>query len=203
MKSQSIYRSKRTIPIALMLIFVMVGCTGQLPLPTQPPAASATVESSPPTQDPAASPTEPGVEPTASSQPTTDENVLYRDDFTNLASGWPSADFGDYYIGYHEPEYYHVEIKTPNAKAPVKTAIDLPHGFDGKIARHRLMTNSRKRISSPNDPAILANNATPIPGGCKLAGSVSGNNRWIAITAIISNPPQHDPSAKASSGRSC
>ena len=124
MKSQSIYRSKWTIPIALMLIFVMVGCTGQLPVPTEPPAASATVESSPPTQDPAASPTEPGVEPTASSQPTIDENVLYRDDFTNLASGWPSADFGDYYIGYHEPEYYHVEIKTPNAKAPVVSIPD-------------------------------------------------------------------------------
>src|SRR5690606_10840010 len=45
--------------------------------------------------------------------------LLYLDDFTNLASGWPSADFGDYFIGYHEPEYYHVEIKTPNAKAPV------------------------------------------------------------------------------------
>jgi len=116
MKSQSIYRSKWTIPIALMLIFVMVGCTGQLPVPTEPPAASATVESSPPTQDPAASPTEPGVEPTASSQPTIDENVLYRDDFTNLASGWPSADFGDYYIGYHEPEYYHVEIKRRTPK---------------------------------------------------------------------------------------
>jgi len=102
----------------------MVGCTGQLPVPTEPPAASATVESSSPTQDPAASPTEPGVEPTASSQPTIDENVLYRDDFTNLASGWPSADFGDYYIGYHEPEYYHVEIKTPNAKAPVVSIPD-------------------------------------------------------------------------------
>jgi hypothetical protein len=45
--------------------------------------------------------------------------VLYQDDWTNKATGWPEADFGDYFIGYHEPEYYHVEIKTANARAPV------------------------------------------------------------------------------------
>jgi len=50
--------------------------------------------------------------------------VLYQDDFTNKATGWPEADFGDYFIGYHEPEYYHVEIKTPNAKAPVVSIPD-------------------------------------------------------------------------------
>jgi hypothetical protein len=50
--------------------------------------------------------------------------VLYQDNFTNKATGWPEADFGDYFIGYHEPEYYHVEIKTPNAKAPVVSIPD-------------------------------------------------------------------------------
>jgi hypothetical protein len=50
--------------------------------------------------------------------------VLYQDDFTNKATGWPEADFGDYFIGYHEPEYYHVEIKTANAKAPVVSIPD-------------------------------------------------------------------------------
>ncbi len=50
--------------------------------------------------------------------------LLYEDDFTNKATAWPEADFGDYFIGYHEPEYYHVEIKTPNAKAPVVSIPD-------------------------------------------------------------------------------
>ena len=121
MKSQSMYRSKWTMPIALVLVFMIAGCTGQLPPPTEPGVPSATAESASPstTQDAAASPTEPGVEPTAASQPSPDANVLYQDDFTNKATGWPEADFGDCFIGYHEPEYYHVEIKTPNAKAPV------------------------------------------------------------------------------------
>ena len=35
------------------------------------------------------------------------------------ATGWAAAEFGNYFIGYHEPESYHVEIKTPNLKAPV------------------------------------------------------------------------------------
>ena len=124
MKRQVVNRSTWTRSIALLLILVLVGCTGQVPPPTSPPVASSTAESSPATQDPAASPTEPGVEPTAASEPSPDANVLYQDDFTNLASGWPSADFGDYFIGYHEPEYYHVEIKTANAKAPVVSIPD-------------------------------------------------------------------------------
>jgi len=124
MKSQSMYRSKWTMPIALLLVFVIAGCTGQVPPPTAAPASSPTAESAPATQEPAASPTEPGVEPTAASKPSPDANVLYQDDFTNKASGWPEADFGDYFIGYHEPEYYHVEIKTANAKAPVVSIPD-------------------------------------------------------------------------------
>jgi len=124
MKRRVIHRSKWTGSMAVLLILVLVGCTGQVPPPTSAPATSPTAESSPATQDPAASPTEPGVEPTAASEPSPDANVLYQDDFTNLASGWPSADFGDYYIGYHEPEYFHVEIKTPNAKAPVVSIPD-------------------------------------------------------------------------------
>ncbi len=124
MKSQSMYRSKWRLLLALVLVFVIVGCTGQVPPPTAAPASSPTAESAPATQEPSALPTEPGVEPTAASQPSPDANVLYEDDFTNQASGWPVADFGDYFIGYHEPEYYHVEIKTANAKAPVVTIPD-------------------------------------------------------------------------------
>ncbi|HET6595203.1 MAG TPA: hypothetical protein VFG81_06250, partial [Anaerolineales bacterium] len=124
MKSRSMYRSKWTVITAFVLVFVIVGCTGQVPPPTAAPVSSPTAGSAPATQEPATSPTEPGVEPTAASQPSPDANVLYRDDFTNKASGWPEADFGDYFIGYHEPEYYHVEIKTANAKAPVVSIPD-------------------------------------------------------------------------------
>ena len=45
--------------------------------------------------------------------------VLYEDVFTNPATGWAAAEFDNYFIGYHEPEYYHVEIKSPHLKAPV------------------------------------------------------------------------------------
>jgi hypothetical protein len=45
--------------------------------------------------------------------------MLYQDDFTNSASGWPEQKFDNYFIGYHEPEYYHVEIDSPNYKTTV------------------------------------------------------------------------------------
>ena len=45
--------------------------------------------------------------------------VLYQDDFTNPGTGWAAAEFDNYFIGYHEPECYHVEIKSPHLKAPV------------------------------------------------------------------------------------
>jgi hypothetical protein len=95
----------------------MVGCAGQGIAPTSPPVFSATVESSSPTEESAASPTEPGVKSTATSEPSTD--VLYQDVFTNPGTGWAAAEFDNYFIGYHEPEYYHVEIKSPHLKAPV------------------------------------------------------------------------------------
>jgi hypothetical protein len=45
--------------------------------------------------------------------------TLYRDDFTNPGTGWPEAKFDNYFIGYHEPEYYHVEVVSPNFKTTV------------------------------------------------------------------------------------
>jgi SH3 domain-containing protein len=126
MKSQIAYRSKWSVSMALLLIFAVVGCTGtgQVNAPTQPPEPSPTAQPASPTSDAATSPTPPSVEPTASSQSGTDQNVLYQDDFTNKATGWPEVDFGDYFIGYHEPEYYHIEIKTAHAKAPVVSIPD-------------------------------------------------------------------------------
>ena len=46
--------------------------------------------------------------------------VLYQDDFTDKGSGWPDElVFQDYYVGYHEPEYYHVEVHASNDSALV------------------------------------------------------------------------------------
>src|SRR3990172_9328034 len=111
MKHQISYRSKWAMPTALLMIFALVGCTGQVNAPTLPPAPSPTTE--------APSPTPVSVESTASSQPVTDNNVLYRDDFTNPGTGWESVTFDNYFIGYHEPEWYHIEIRSANSKAVV------------------------------------------------------------------------------------
>jgi len=48
-----------------------------------------------------------------------DPNILYHDDFTNPASGWREEKFDNFFIGYHEPEYYHVEVSSPNYKTTV------------------------------------------------------------------------------------
>jgi hypothetical protein len=124
MKHQVIYRSNWARFMALLLIFAVVGCTGQVPAPTLPAESSPTAEASSPTADSAASPTEPGVEPAATAQPTPDSNVLYQDDFTNPATRWAAAEFGNYFIGYHEPESYHIEIQSPHLKAPVVSIPD-------------------------------------------------------------------------------
>ena len=70
----------------------------------------------------------PSESPAATSQPTpagtgstaSSSTVLYQDDFTDPTSGWPDElVFQDYYVGYHEPDFYHVEVHTPNDSAIV------------------------------------------------------------------------------------
>ncbi len=47
-----------------------------------------------------------------------DENVYYEDDFTDPESGWvPTQAFDNYFIGYHEPEWYHVQVDVPGDRA--------------------------------------------------------------------------------------
>ena len=45
--------------------------------------------------------------------------VLYEDNFTNPGTNWPEKKFDNYFIGYHEPEYYHIEVTSPNYKTTV------------------------------------------------------------------------------------
>jgi hypothetical protein len=56
---------------------------------------------------------------TPGAEPATSTDILYQDDFTNPTSGWPEAKFDNYFIGYHEPEFYHIEIDSPNFRVPV------------------------------------------------------------------------------------
>jgi len=117
----------------IILVLVATGCSGaataptQTPIPPSPPSESAVT----PTSVPAPSP-EPAVTPTPvpdSAQETeasdeddldheVDEYVLFEDDFKDTASGWPDTlVFDNYYIGYHEPEWYHVEVHAQNDDA--------------------------------------------------------------------------------------
>jgi len=134
MKSQSIYRSKWAMPTALLIIFAVVGCTGQVN-PTLPPAPSPTAEASSPTSDAASSPTPdvassptPGsVESTATSQPATNKIPAYQDDFSNPGTGWDAATLGNYFVGYHEGGWYHIAISEPDRVAisePSKTVYE-------------------------------------------------------------------------------
>jgi hypothetical protein len=95
----------------LIVAFILTGCSGM-------PTVQVEVTEVPlpaPTEEVVAAPTpEHGHEAIMA-----DANVLYHDDFTDPASSWPEDKFDNFFIGYHEPEYYHVEITSPNYKATV------------------------------------------------------------------------------------
>jgi hypothetical protein len=121
MKNLLDYRSI-AIVITLSFLVTAAGCTGKVPV-TQEPAATQEQAASP---APAASAT-PASEVTSEATtqannlvvPVSGGDVLYQDDFTDPASGWTADKFDNYFIGYHEPEYYHVEVTSPNYKTTV------------------------------------------------------------------------------------
>ena len=106
MRNQHIQRPHWTFP-ALIIILIVAGCSGSANAPTSAPT-------SPPTSIPVASPTDLIVESTPTAAPIADENILYHDDFASPGSGWSENKLDDYFVGYHEPEYYHFEITSPN-----------------------------------------------------------------------------------------
>ena len=71
------------------------------------------------TPAPSISPTAEAVEATPVQANVVDSGLLYQDNFTDPASGWPEAKFDNYFVGYHEPEFYHVELTSPNYKTTV------------------------------------------------------------------------------------
>jgi hypothetical protein len=78
--------------------------------------------------------------------PVSDSNILYQDDFTNPATGWSEDKFDNYFIGYHEPEYYHIEITSPNSK----TTVFAPQkqSFDNTTVELKVLTNSTKTAAT-------------------------------------------------------
>ena len=97
----------------LVLLATLAGCGANTATPTETQPSA--------TEDHNASATETTAtaETTAQPQPAADPNVLYQDEFKNPQTGWPSETFDNYFIGYHEPEYYHVAITSPNYKTTV------------------------------------------------------------------------------------
>ena len=122
MKQHAVFHSNWAMSMVLVIIFILVGCTGQIPA-TVSPVSSSVPESSP--TPPAAETTPGAVEPTAAP---TDESVKFQDTFTNKGTGWDEAKLGNYFVGYHGPEWYHIEVDSPNSKVaisePQKTKYD-------------------------------------------------------------------------------
>src|SRR5512145_3243731 len=105
--------SRFTWTIAIVFfILITAGCGGNIAA-TQPPAATLPAAS----EAPAPLNTE---APTAAPQvPQTGGDVLYEDNFTDPATGWPEDKFDNYFVGYHEPEYYHIEITSPHSRTTI------------------------------------------------------------------------------------
>ena len=124
MNNEQLFRFKWIVPL-LILVLTMVGCANQVDAPPTDVAIVPTTQS--------ASPEEESIPATGGSEPTPEhdheheageephEHVelmdgLYGDDFTDPSSGWPQENYDNYYIGYHEPDYYHVQVQSPNDK---------------------------------------------------------------------------------------
>jgi hypothetical protein len=124
MKNQSFYRFNWVVPV-VVLVFTIVSCSNRVStplstdivIPTSMPASIDEATSTPTTVPTASSP---AIVPNTSLQP--DEDVLYQDNFVDPSSGWPKETYDNYFIGYHEPDYYHVQVQSPNDK----TLVPLP-----------------------------------------------------------------------------
>lgn len=75
--------------------------------------------------------------------------MLYQDDFTDPATNWPEAKFDNYFIGYHEPEYYHVELNSANYKTTVFEPQKNSYG-DATIELEVLTNSTRVDAQGPN-----------------------------------------------------
>jgi len=111
MKKRIYYRFSGLLSLVMIIVLFISGCSGETTpqvqaTETPPPAPTVEVTSEPTPEQ-------------VNAEPVADANVLYHDDFTNPATGWVEDKFDNFFIGYHEPEYYHVEVTSPNYKTTV------------------------------------------------------------------------------------
>jgi len=112
MKHQKLNHSNWAVAI-LIVVLITSGC-GNIPSsPSEPTLSPAPLASAVP------SPVSVAETPPTTAPAPSDANVLYQDDFTNPATGWSEDKFDNYFIGYHEPEYYHIEVTSSNSKTTV------------------------------------------------------------------------------------
>ncbi len=137
MKDLHIFRFS-VIVVTLSFLLVATGCAGNVPVTEQPTAVTAS-----PAPVASATPVaEATIAPTAMVVPVSGGDVLYQDDFTDPSTGWTEDKFDNYFVGYHEPEYYHIEVTSPNYKttmfAPGKKS------FSDVTLELQVLTNSTK-----------------------------------------------------------
>jgi hypothetical protein len=139
MKKQQVYRFGWIIA-TLVFLLTSTGCGAIPATPAAPAATSAPATAAPASASPAAAATTP---PTI---PASGIDALYHDNFTDPATGWPEDKFDNYFIGYHEPEYYHIEITSPN----YKTTVFEPEKkkFDSFTTELLVLTNSKKTAAT-------------------------------------------------------
>jgi hypothetical protein len=134
MKNLPVFRSM--VIMAVFSILVTASCAGNVPATNAPatqepsaiqaataspvPAASATSPSEMSDMTDMATATPPSTPGSGQAVvPVSGGDILYQDNFTDPSTGWTEDKFDNYFIGYHEPEYYHVEVDSPNYKTTV------------------------------------------------------------------------------------
>ena len=111
--------------LVLILALALPACAPKVTAPSPDAPTAAPAVAAEPTKKPGSS-TGSG-EPSTTTKgtagpapaPVAKGDVTYHDDFKDPSTGWPEEKFDNYFIGYHEPEYYHIEVDSPNSKAPV------------------------------------------------------------------------------------
>lgn len=124
MRNQVVNTSKWMLPF-LIFVLMIAGCSVESgePTATSQPSTSVATEIPPalaPTATEAiAGPPTPTTSPESEPIPeehdhSEHEHILYESDFTELDERWPLVqEFDNSYIGFHEPEWYHVEVHSP------------------------------------------------------------------------------------------
>ena len=64
----------------------------------------------------------------AFADPQPQAEILYQEEFTDSSGSWPEEAIDNYFIGYHGPEYYHVQVLSPNYRTLVSTPDKAKYG---------------------------------------------------------------------------